>query len=266
MSQRWVCLMYHDVTSGSAPASRSAGYFSVDQAVFGAQLDQLAAEGYAVRSLEATLADPRPRQVAVTFDDGDLGQCELGFPELARRGMSATFFVTTNWVGQPGYASWAKLREMRAAGMSIQSHTRSHPFLSELAPGMVEDELRGSREALNEALDQQTTSLALPNGDFPRGGPRVFQEAGYRVVATSRWGRNGASRPAAGEIEQICRCTIRGRPAEKEFRDTAAGDPWLAARHRLRESTLNAFRSAIGPTRYAGWRRRFLDLAGRQGQ
>jgi peptidoglycan/xylan/chitin deacetylase (PgdA/CDA1 family) len=258
--------MYHDVTSGPARASRSAGYFSVDQAVFGAQLDQLAAEGYAVRSLEATLADPRPQQVAVTFDDGDLGQCERGFPELARRGMSATFFVTTDWVGRTGYASWALLREMRLAGMSIQSHTRSHPFLSELAPEMVEDELRGSREALNEALDQQTTSLALPNGDFPRGGLRVFPEAGYCVVATSRWGRNGDTRSLAAGIDVIRRCTIRGRPAEKEFRATAAGDAWLAARHRLRESTLNAFRSAVGPTRYAGWRRRFLDLAGRRGQ
>jgi len=254
--------MYHDVTPGEAGTSKSASYFSVERQLFASQLDQLAVEGYTVRSLESSLADPRPRQVALSFDDGNLGQFEQGFPELARRGMSATFFVTTDWVGRPGYASWEALREMHAAGMSIQSHTRSHPFLSELDPQTAFDELRSSREALDEALGQRTASLALPNGDFPRGGSRVFRDAGYTVVGTSRWGRNRSAAAGNATVLLIRRCTVRGRPSPEEFRATFTGSVWLGTRRRLRESALNAIRTAVGPTRYAIWRTRFLDAMG----
>jgi peptidoglycan/xylan/chitin deacetylase (PgdA/CDA1 family) len=258
--------MYHDVLPSRGPGSASATYFSVERKDFAHQLDQLAAEGYTVLSLESALASPAARQVALSFDDGDLGQFEQGFPELARRGMTATFFVTTGWVGRAGYASWDALRQMRAAGMSIQSHTRSHPFLSELGPDAVADELRSSKEVLDAALGQNTTSLALPGGDRPQGGLRVFQQAGYAVVATSRWGRNRAPRTEHSGVQVVRRCTVRGRPSHDEFRATFTGDPWLGARRRLRESALNAFRTAVGPTRYAGWRRRLLDALGQPGR
>jgi peptidoglycan/xylan/chitin deacetylase (PgdA/CDA1 family) len=151
---------------------------------------------------------------------------------------------------------------MRDAGMSIQSHTRSHPFLSELGPEAVREELRASKQALDQALDQNTTSLALPNGDRPRGGLPVFQEAGYVVIATSRWGRNQLSPAPPSGVRIVRRCTVRGRPSPAEFRATYTGDPWLGARRQARESLLNALRSAVGPTRYARWRRRALDAIG----
>jgi peptidoglycan/xylan/chitin deacetylase (PgdA/CDA1 family) len=254
--------MYHDVLPLRGPGSASLAYFSVERKDFADQLDQLADEGYTVRSLESALVNPGGRQVAVSFDDGDLGQFEQGFPELARRGMSATFFVTTGWVGRPGYASWDALRQMQAAGMSIQSHTRSHPFLSQLGPEAVADELRSSKQALDDALSQNTSSLALPNGDRPRGGLRVFQQAGYAVVATSTWGRNRVPWTEHPGVQIVRRCTVRGRPSRKEFRAIFTGNIWLGARRRLRESTLNALRAAVGPTRYAGWRRGFLDALG----
>src|SRR5687767_11200904 len=137
----WVCLLYHDVTAEGTPSTGGAEYFSVSSNAFGHQLDLIQEAGLRGCSIAEALA--RPTGVAaISFDDGDTGQAVRAFPALAARGMNATFFVTTTWIGTSRYASWDQLREMRASGMSIQSHTHTHPFLSELDASALREELR----------------------------------------------------------------------------------------------------------------------------
>ena len=256
----WICLMYHDVTPGSNTTEGSGEYFSVTRATFDEQLDQVASRGYRCGSVEQLVEGPADRRaIACSFDDGNVGQFERAVPALVARGMSATFFVTTNWVGKPGYISWEGLREMKAAGMSIQSHTRSHPFLSELGPDALREELRGSRDELDTQLEQVTTSLAFPGGDPPRAGLQpILRELGYRIIATSRWGIN-SQLPSSTSPLWVKRCTVRGRMPAADFRAILEGDRWLALRKGTRESALRALRRSLGPTRYAKFRRGFLD-------
>jgi peptidoglycan/xylan/chitin deacetylase (PgdA/CDA1 family) len=254
--------MYHDVASGPAPGGSDA-YFAVSRAVLARQLDLIAESGARGCSLEEALVRPGTGRTAITFDDGTSGQLDRAVPELASRGMTATFFVATAWVGRPGYISWDGLREMKATGLSIQSHTRSHPFLSELAPAEVLEELRASRLELDERLGQDTVTLALPGGDMPRSQPRrLFAEAGYRVVATSRWGVNRDASPGREGPVLVRRCTVRGEPETDEFRRVLAGELWLGLRRRAREATLGALRTSLGASRYARWRRRLLQRLG----
>lgn len=255
----WVCLMYHDVSTEAVGVSGGPRHFSVTRRVFSEQLDQLAAEGFRARSIAECLAAPVERQVAISFDDGDLGQFENGHAELVKRGMTATFFVTTDWVGRPEYVSWSQLREMRAAGMSIGSHSKSHPFLSELDEARLRAELLDSKNRIDQELEQATDTLALPGGDRPRRSLRPMLGAvGYRVVANSRWGVNRVTTPAGGLL-WINRCTIRGEPGAEYFSRVLRGDSWLGFKRFTREYTLARLRETLGPTRYARWRRRLLD-------
>ncbi len=256
----WTCLIYHDVTPGSPGITGGRDYFSVSAATFARQLEIVQELGFRGCSIADALAHPGDA-VAISFDDGDLGQAVRAFPALAARGMTATFFVTTLWVGTPNYASWSQLREMKAAGMSIQSHTHSHPFLSELDATRLRAELRTSREILDERLEQQTTMIAYPGGDAPRAGLRgMLVEENYEVVATSRWGRNSAT--AAARPRFIRRCTVRGAPDEDLFEATVTGDVWLSMKKQARERILSFVRSSLGPSRYARWRRGVLNTAG----
>lgn len=257
---RWVCLMYHDITEQAPATGGGPARFAVAREEFRRQLDQLRSEGYGAGSLREVLHQPDRRTLAITFDDGSAGQYEHGYRALAERTMSATFFVTTDRIGTSGYVSWEQLREMRAAGMDIQSHAKSHRFLSELSAPELADELRGSKAALDEALGQNTDMLALPGGDWPRPVMRhLIAEAGYRIVATSRWGVNGVPGTQGGALTVVRRCTVSGAAGAERFARMAAGDPWLARRRRVREGVLAALRSALGPSRYASWRRAFLD-------
>jgi len=259
VSRGWVCLMYHEVT-GSEPGRSVADYFAVSRETFGRHLDAIAAAGCRGCSVgEAARPGAGPR-VAITFDDGTAGHYAHALPELVARGMTATFFVITTRVGQPGYVTWDQLRAMRQAGMEIGSHTRTHPFLSELDAAGVEREVGGARAEIDAALGQETVALALPGGDAPRRSLRpLLGAAGYRVVATSRWGVNREA-PREG-VAWIRRSTVRGAAEPAEFRRILEADPSLSARRRLRESVLGSLRRLLGPTRYARWRRAFLGAA-----
>jgi peptidoglycan/xylan/chitin deacetylase (PgdA/CDA1 family) len=85
------------------------------------------------------------------------------------------------------------LREMRAAGMAIGAHTRSHPQLDLLAPAYRGPELSGSRADLEEILGEPVTHLAYPNpGGHGTIEPPVRDAAeriGFRTAVTSVTGR-----------------------------------------------------------------------------
>ena len=252
----WVCLMYHDVTPEPVAPTGGPLRFAVPRAAFARQLDCLVELGLPGQSIAERLSNPSAPGVAISFDDGDLGQFDSAFPELCQRHMTATFFVVTSWVGQPGYVEWSQLRTMREAGMSIQSHSHTHPFFSTLSPTEVADELGRSKALLDEHLGQDTDTVSLPNGDFPRAGNLAWlHEAGYRLVAGSRWGTN----PTNPGDRALRRCTVQGQPSEARFRRIALGSPALSWSRQAREASLNSVRRLLGPDRYARWRRRILD-------
>jgi peptidoglycan/xylan/chitin deacetylase (PgdA/CDA1 family) len=257
----WICLIYHDVSAAPIGTTGGSAFFSVSQSVFARHLSLVQELGLRGCSIADALAQPSVPRVAISFDDGDLGQATRAFPALAARGMTATFFVTTGWIGRPEYASWDQLREMRAAGMSIQSHTHSHPFLSELDEPALRDELRRSRDLLDDRLGQSTNMIAFPGGDPPRRDLRPLLAAeGYTVIGTSRWGRN--SSVEGGEPRYVRRCTVRGEMGDERFSAIARGDRWLGVKKELREGVLRFVRSSLGPSRYARWRRSALNLVG----
>ena len=261
MTGRFVCLMYHQVLPHE-PGATSGDYFAVSRAMFGRHLDAIRAQGLDGVSLAAALKSPLRPRVALSFDDGTIDHFEHALPELVARGMTATFFVTTTWVGQPGYASWEQLRMMRAAGMEIGSHTRTHPFLSEISREELMLELAQSRLEIEGQLVGATPALALPGGEFPsRDARNSLVEAGYSVVATSRWGSNDDRDEA--HVRLIRRCTVHGRVPDAEFPKIVRGDAALRWRRMARELALRATRTAMGPSRYARVRRNVLALFGR---
>jgi peptidoglycan/xylan/chitin deacetylase (PgdA/CDA1 family) len=171
--------------------------------------------------------------------------------------MTATIYAVTDWVGRDGFMTWDQLRAAVDCGMSVQSHSRSHPFLSELGLSALRDELLRSKDALDRELRQDTVEIAYPGGDSPRRAiRREIEAAGYRVRVGSRWGIN--TDPLRAERE-IRRCTARGAITVTDARRVVRGDSWLAASRVPVETVLRSLRATTGPSRYARWRRWALD-------
>jgi len=251
--------MYHEVPSGPS----EVGYFAVPRGQFEEQLDEIRGFGLTPCSLEEALDHPPARPyVAFTFDDGHHTHYEEAFPALLARGLTATFFVTSSWVGTPGYVTWDQLREMADAGMSIQSHTETHPFLSELSAAEAEQELMVSKAAIEESLGHACTTIALPGGDHPRGWKAAeYARLGFRHVATSQWGPNRRTRPAPQVgVDFVRRYTVRRRTPAKLLESLARARHPAYSREGLRLVALHTLRGALGATRYARWRSRFLGV------
>jgi len=89
--------------------------------------------------------------------------------------------------------TWDQVRELRAAGMDVQSHTRRHRVLQTLTADELRDELQGSREDLERELDEPIRALAYPVGRDIAHIPEIrnaVRDAGYTVGFSNASGVN----------------------------------------------------------------------------
>jgi peptidoglycan/xylan/chitin deacetylase (PgdA/CDA1 family) len=126
-----------------------------------------------------------PRPVLITFDDGFADLAETALPVLLRYGLTATAYVITSRLGvtpSPGSdpaLDWDGLRELRAHGMEIGSHSRTHHALDCLRPRELHPEIARSRRELEDGLQAPVWTFAYPYGYHSPAVRRAVQEAGY---------------------------------------------------------------------------------------
>ncbi len=86
--------------------------------------------------------------------------------------------------------TWDEVREMHALGMTIGSHTMTHPNLPSAGPAAAREELVASRQRLQHEIGAPVTMFSYPNGGAERYFTPELQEAvrdaGYAAAVTSR--------------------------------------------------------------------------------
>jgi hypothetical protein len=80
---------------------------------------------------------------------------------------------------------WPMLTEMRDAGITIGSHTRSHSVLPNESGDDVIAELKSSKRALEAHLGTPVLHVSFPNGHFNPAVLSAVSAAGYRYAYTS---------------------------------------------------------------------------------
>ncbi len=133
---------------------------------------------------------PPLQSVMITFDDGYSSDFHIIYPLLQKIKFKATFFITANLVSRPGYLSWDEIRELSKAGMSIQSHSFNHVFLTKLKEPNMIDELTKSKDYIQEAINKDVHYIAVPGGRISHNVIKAAQKAGYKGVYTSKPGYN----------------------------------------------------------------------------
>ena len=72
-------------------------------------------------------------KVSITFDDGFASTYTNALPVLTERGIKATVYVTTDFIGSPGYMTWDQVISLQNDyGWEIGSHTVTHAELEGL--------------------------------------------------------------------------------------------------------------------------------------
>jgi peptidoglycan/xylan/chitin deacetylase (PgdA/CDA1 family) len=247
---RLLVLMYHGIQRDAADPGCFDPRYSVTPEAFELQMQRLAARDGAWLPPDGPLQMPAAvdgrAQVMVTFDDGDVSNALRALPCLRALGLRAVFFVTSEFVSRGGMVSPAQLRDLADGGMAIGSHGASHRFLSSLEAPVLRDELRRSRDFLQQQTGCVVDLLALPGG---RGGQReveVAAELGYRAVFGSQPGDNRDWRP--GTLVQ--RVTISRDLAMAGFDEVLDWDGGTVRRMRWRHAVLRVPKRVLGDERF----------------
>jgi len=205
-------LTYHNL------AEQAKGRLVLAAASFREQMRYLKANGYRVVSLADFVEFTRlnrqlpQRAVVLTFDDGYRAFKDLAYPVLKELGFTATLFIYTDWVGAGrGSLSWSDLRELAAAGIDVQAHSKTHADLRR-AQGETEAqyarrmhaELEQPQEVFNRNLGRRSQVLAYPYGRWEEGLLPKVKEYGYvAAFSVRRQGNASFVRPLAGHRSQI---------------------------------------------------------------
>lgn len=202
-----ITLAYHDVSSDELPrgAARERSAYTVSRRDFRRHLERIAERStpgvVSTLRLSRIETDGVPR--LLTFDDGAL--CAYGSiaEELERRGWIGHFFITTDWLGRPGFLNEALVRELHLRGHVIGSHSRTHPErMAHLDFARIVEEWSDSCARLAQILGRAVRVASVPGGYYSTKVARAAAAAGIQVLFTSE---------PTTQVAEINGCLVLGR-------------------------------------------------------
>lgn len=145
------------------------------------------------------------RYFHISFDDGFRNVYTNALPILEEHGVPGAVFVptglvgadwhearhyclqTTRYIGVVEMVTWQDLKDARARGFEVGSHTRTHKRFADIsgAPETLEDEILGSKKDIEERLQTECKYIAWPYGamkDVDETSLDLAVKAGYRAV------------------------------------------------------------------------------------
>lgn len=214
-------LMYHYLSVPPANADAYRRDLSVTPANFEAQLKYLADNGYKTISLydlHAHLNSGAPlpaKPIIITFDDGYRDAYEFAFPLLRKYGMLATFFIVTDFAGSdnPDYMRWPQIQELSKAGMSIESHSRTHIDLRNRDLPKLIWETLGPIEAIEAYTGKRPRFFCYPSGRYDAQVIEVLKSEYMLGAVTTVYG----NRHSLAKAFEWSRMRIHGETSLAQF-------------------------------------------------
>ena len=155
-------LMFHHVTD--SPAIPQSGCLLRTEDFYD-KLDMFT--NYA--SLKEVLATPHKQKIAITFDDGLADLYTIAYPYLKKKQIPFTTFISAGLLDKPGYITTDQLLALHQDPLvTIGSHGITHRILPELSSQEKKQEIQGSKQMLEELLQDTISYFAYSHGQYDR--------------------------------------------------------------------------------------------------
>ena len=179
------------------------GRYVVAPRAFARQMRALSLLGWRVvpyDELARALRDgrlPPPRTAVLTIDDGYADNAEIAAPILERRACGATVYLVSgrlggvnDWTDEPSLGGRRlldakQLPPLAAAGFAFGAHTVTHASLPDLDDRRVVEEVRSSRQQLEQALGEPVLTFAYPYGRLDDRAVAAARDAGFLSACTT---------------------------------------------------------------------------------
>ena len=250
----WFILMYHAVTPRTFD---DPDQMAISAGRFAEHLDVLASLAVDLLPFDAAVArlsqgGPKRAAATVVFDDGFVGVHDCAAELLAARRVPATVFIRTAHMdadrfpeadprlGRP--LTWNEVRALHKGGLSIGSHSHTHPVMTAIDDAALVREIRMSRDRITIELGAVPRSFAYPFGSYGTFNAATRQaliNEGFHMACTTVWGSNRAGADLLA-LKRI-RASWADRPADLR-RSLAGCRDWYVHVQRLQRA---ARRSAV---------------------
>lgn len=166
--------MYHDIVTvddkSSGFQNESAFQYKVEETAFEEQIKAL-----------------QGKDVVFTFDDGGVSFLTKAAPILEKYGFKGVFFISTKYIGTPGFLTAEQVKALEERGHVVGSHSHTHPeIFTKLSKEEIHEEWLKSFETLQSILGTKDLPMSIPNGYASK---TIMQEAincGYSDIYTSQ--------------------------------------------------------------------------------
>ena len=203
--KRAIILMYHIVDN---PRDTSEQKYCCSVKNFEQQMQYLKQTEYSPVSLDSYISSLRNNSpipdnpIIITFDDGFEDFLHNAVPAAQKHDVPLTLFMVAKGIG--GTNQWMHvggkpkrkllnqkdLLDCAVAGVTIGSHTLSHPRLTEVDDKLANNEIKLSKMHLQDVLGEEVKHFAYPYGLYDPKHLRIVEEAGYVSACSTRSGFN----------------------------------------------------------------------------
>jgi peptidoglycan/xylan/chitin deacetylase (PgdA/CDA1 family) len=102
--------------------------------------------------------------------------------------------------------NWDEVQEMRKDGITIGSHSHTHPILSRMPIQKAKDEILNSKKTAEKNVNIKVKHFSFPNGreqDFSEELRDYCREIGFESICSVIYGRNDASAGNAFALKRV---------------------------------------------------------------
>lgn len=170
--------------------------------------------------------------IIVTFDDAYMSIYNKVLPLMKQLKLPFSIFVITDYVGDPEYLSLEMLMELdKDPLVTIGSHSKSHKRLTKCDQKLLEKEVKGSKDFLEDKLGHNVDFFSYPYGACNDFVSDFVKSSGYIFAFGSKFDIN---RPSDYSFN-LNRCDIWKFDNSNIFEDKLNGYwDWLRFRELLK--------------------------------
>lgn len=203
MSRKIPILLYHSIAYVPRGAKFKASF--VTPRNFLLQMHYLHIMKYEVLNLDEALQNivsdnVHKKALVLTFDDGYKNFYVNAFPVIKRYGFKATVFIVSSLLGE--YNRWdihktgirqdllneAEIKEMHSYGINFGAHGFTHTDLTKISHLELKNEIKKSKQVLEELLQQKIKFFAYPYGFFNDTVIQCLKKEGFICACTTTRG------------------------------------------------------------------------------
>ncbi len=180
-------LVYHDL--GNPPPGQDYPGLYVSDADFEAEMAWLHQQGYEAVTLNEMMDDffhggtLPARPIVITFDNGYIPQATFAPGVMSKYGWPGVLNEIT-----VGHLNNDRLKRLISLGWEVDSHSLTHPDLTQISPAELQQQVVQSRKFLQRVLHVPVNSFCYPSSRYDTAVVAAVKAAGYTNAVTENPG------------------------------------------------------------------------------